>query len=121
MAALVVPAARDGRLGSSALVGLTERFARFSQVAPLVMLVTGGYMASLTFISDSLLKTTRGQLVLTMVGLWVVLSALTNVASRRLTADVESVGAERSARGASTAFSAAAAVALALLLVGGWI
>lgn len=121
MAALVVPAARDGHLDASALDRLTGGFARFSQVAPLVMLLTGGYMASRGFVAGTSLNSLRGQLVLTMVALWLVLSALNNVASRRLTAGIESTGAERSARSVSTMFSAAGVVALALLIVGGWL
>ena len=51
----------------------------------------------------------------------VVLSALTNAASRRLAAGIAPAGAERSARDVSLLLSVAAAVALELLLVGGWL
>lgn len=121
MAALVVPAARDGRLGADALGWMTGRFSRFSQVAPVVMLLTGGYMAGQAYSGVSLLGNFRGNLVLAMVVLWLVLSALTNVSSRRLVGSVESVGAERAANDASMPFYAATVVALALLLVGGWL
>lgn len=121
MAALVVPAARDGRLGADALGWVTGRFARFSQVAPVVMLLTGGYMIGQGFSGVSLLESFRGTLVLAMVVLWLVLSALTNVSSRRLVGSVESAGAGRAASDTSMLFSLAAVVALALLLVGGWL
>lgn len=121
MAVLVVPAARDGRLGADALSWLTGRFTRFSQIAPVIMLLTGGYMASQGVITDAPLDTLQGQLVVTMVVLWVVLSGLSNVASRRLIAGVESGGAEPAARNTAMVFYVAGGVALALLLVGGWL
>ena len=121
MAALVVPAARDGDLDGTALDRLTAGFGRFSQVAPLVMLLTGGYMASRGVVTDSLLASLRGQLIVAMVVLWLALSALSNAASQRLTAGIESAGVDRSACDVSVAFSAAGVVALALLLVGGWL
>lgn len=121
MAVLVVPGARDGRLDASTLVWLTGRFARFSRAAPLAMLLTGGYMASRGFVADLPLNSLRGQLVMMMVVLWLVLSVLNNAASRRLSAGIESAGAEGSARDASVLFSAAGVVALGLLLVGGWL
>lgn len=121
MAALIVPAARDGRLDADALDWLTGRFARFSQIAPVVMLLTGGYMASQGVVTDGPLDSLRGQLVVTMVGLWLVLSVLSNVASRRLVAGVGSDGDEPVARDTAMGFYVAGGVALALLLVGGWL
>lgn len=121
MAVLVVPAARDDRLDAGALVRLTHGFARISQVSPFVMLLTGGYMLSQGFITGSPLNSSQGRLVVTMVGLWVVLSVSSNVASRRLLAGIESLGVEHSARTVSTMFTVAGVAALALLFVGGWL
>lgn len=121
MAVLVVPAARDGRLGADALSWLTGRFTRFSQIAPIVMLLTGGYMASQGAITEAPLNSLQGQLVMTMIVLWLVLSGLSNVASRRLLAGVESSGVEPAARSTAMIFYVAGGVALALLLVGGWL
>ncbi|WP_306061795.1 hypothetical protein [Natronococcus wangiae] len=121
MAALIVPAARDGRFDADALSWLTGRFARFSQLAPAIMLLTGGYMASQGIVPDAPLSSLRGQLVVTMVGLWFVLSALSNAASRRLVAGVGSDGVEPAARDSAMVFYVAGGVALALLLVGGWL
>ncbi|WP_248910038.1 hypothetical protein [Halocatena marina] len=121
MAVLVVPAARDGRLRADALSWLTGRFTRFSQIAPIVMLLTGGYMASQGAITEAPLNSLQGQLVMTMIVLWLVLSGLSNVASRRLLASVESSGVEPAARSTAMIFYVAGGVALALLLVGGWL
>lgn len=121
MAALVVPAARDGRLDADAVTWLCGRFARLSQLAPVVMLLTGMYMVGAGVPTDALLASLRGYLVLTMVGLWLLLSALTVASSRRLTAGVAAVGVERAAAAARAPFAAAGVVALGLLLVGGWL
>lgn len=67
MAALVVPAARDGRLGTDALGWITGWFVRVSQAAPVIMLITGGYMVSQGAITGTPLDSLRGQHVVTMV------------------------------------------------------
>ena len=121
MAALVVPAARDGRIGSDALAWLTSRFALFSKAAPLLMFLTGMYMVGQGYPVDVLLSSARGYLVLTMIGLWIILSALTNVSSRRLAGGIEVAGVERAAKTSWTLFAVAGVVALALLFVGGWV
>lgn len=121
MAALVVPAARDGRLGPDAVRWLTRRFTWFSMAAPLVMFLTGMYMVGQRYPTDVLLSSTRGFLVLTMIGLWIVLSATTNVSGRRLAGSIDEGGARRAAKTSSPLFTLAGVVALALLLVGGWL
>ncbi|QLG60258.1 hypothetical protein [Halorarum salinum] len=121
MAVLVVPGARDGRLDPEALRWLTGQFSLLSKGAPLVTFVTGTYMVGQGYTTDALLYSSRGTLVLTMIGLWLVLSGVTNLSSRRLTGCVDEIGVERAARDARAPFAAAGVVALALLLVGGWL
>lgn len=121
MAALVIPAAREGRLGADGLSWMTGRFSLFSKVAPVVMFLTGMYMLGQGYSGDALLTSTRGNLVVTMVGLWIVLSAVTNVASRRLTTGVEVGGVEQATSGVMMMFSVAGVAALGLLFVGGWL
>lgn len=121
MAALVVPAARDGRLGADALGWMTGRFVRVSQAAPIIMLLTGGYMAIQGAITDAPLRSLRGQLVVTMVVLWFALSGLSNAASHRLTDGIESGGVESAAQNVTMLFYGAGVSALALLFVGGWL
>ena len=119
MAAVVVPAARDGRFDPDTLTWLTGRFSLFSKVAPLIMFFTGMYMIGEGYASDTLLTSARGQLVLTMIGLWVALSILTNVPSRRLIHRIEALGVEGAARNGWASFTLAGFVALGLLVVGG--
>lgn len=121
MATLVVPAARDGRFDPETLTWLTGRFSLLSTVAPLVVFLTGMYMVGEGYATDTLLTSARGQLVLTMIGLWIVLSALTNLSSRRLIDRTEAIGAREAARNGWTSFALSGVVALGLLSVGGWL
>ncbi|HET7324221.1 MAG TPA: hypothetical protein VFJ06_07810 [Halococcus sp.] len=121
MAALVVPVARDGRLGADALDWMTGWFVRVSQAAPVIMLLTGGYMVSQGAITGTPLDSLRGQLVVTMVVLWIVLSGLSNAAGRRLTDGIEAGGVESAAHRTTMLFYGAGVVALLLLVVGGWL
>ncbi|ELZ05937.1 hypothetical protein [Natrialba asiatica] len=119
MAAVVVPTARDGCFDPDGLTRLTGRFSLFSKVAPLIMFFTGMYMIGEGYASDTLLTSARGQLVLTMIGLWIALSILTNVPSRRLIDRIEAIGVEEAARNGWLSFALAGFVSLGLLVVGG--
>ncbi|WP_247002413.1 hypothetical protein [Halosolutus gelatinilyticus] len=121
MAALVVPAARDGYFDPDTLTWLTTRFSLFSKAAPLIMFFTGMYMIGEGYASDTLLTSFRGQLVLTMIGLWIALSFLTNVSSRRLIDSIETTTVEGATQNGWTSFTLAGVVALGLLVVGGWL
>ena len=118
VAALVVPAARDGRLGAEALDWLTQQYTRFSSLAALVLLATGGHLAGTRYQDGLLFETSRGHLVLTMVGLWLVLIGLSHVGRSKLS-DGLSRSARDAADDAATFFYAAGVVAVALLLVAG--
>ena len=118
VAALVVPAARDGRLGAEALDWLTQQYTRFSSLAALVLLATGGHLAGTRYTSSSLFETSRGHLVLTMVALWFLLIGLSHAGRSRLS-DGLSRSARDAADDAAMFFYAAGAVAVGLLLVAG--
>src|SRR6056297_1199838 len=118
VAALVVPAARDGRLGAEALDWFTQQYTRFSSLAALVLFATGGHLAGSKYEFSYLLESSTGHLILTMVGLWFLLIGLTHAGRSKL-ADGLSRSARDAADDAATFFYAAGAVAVALLLVAG--
>ncbi|WP_458207601.1 CopD family protein [Haladaptatus sp. NG-SE-30] len=118
MAALVIPAARDGRLSADALGWMTTRFSRFSMGAALVLFVTGGHLAGTGYSFEYLLNQPRGHLILTMVALWFVLAGLSHMASSRLTKRLDD-GPVQAANANVSLFYAAGVVALGLLLVAG--
>ncbi|WP_458187274.1 CopD family protein [Haladaptatus sp. NG-WS-4] len=118
MAALVLPAAKKGHLGSDALGWMTGRFSRFSMLSALVLFVTGGHLAGTGYTFEYLLNQPRGHLILTMVALWFVLAGLSHLASSRLTKRLDA-GAKQAATANATLFHAAGLVAVGLLLVAG--
>ncbi len=118
MAALVVPAARNGHIGEDGLRWLTTQFSRFSSLSSLVMLLTGGFLAQKLYPGSSLTGSSRGHLVLTMVVLWFVLTGLAHMSSARVTKNLED-SAKSAAKKATTWFYAAGVVAVCLLIVAG--
>ncbi|MGM0591040.1 MAG: CopD family protein [Halobacteriota archaeon] len=118
MAALVVPAARDGLLRADAVDWMARRFTYLTLASVVVLLLTGGHLAGTLYTFDSLASSGRGHLVLTMVGLWLVLAGLLHVSTRRLTAGLDG-GVEAAARDSQAWFGVSAAVAVALLVVAG--
>jgi uncharacterized membrane protein len=118
MAALVVPAARNGKLGADGLRWMTQQFSRFSSLSSLVLLLTGGFMAGNLYTGETLISGSRGHLVLTMVVLWFVLTGLSHMGSSRLKKNL-SDGVPQAAKAATTLFYVAGVVALALLVVAG--
>ncbi|GKZ15972.1 CopD family protein [Haladaptatus sp. T7] len=120
MAALVVPAARDGKLGADGIRWMTQQFTRFSSLSSVVLLLTGGFMAGDLYTTETLTGSSRGHLVLTMVVLWLALSGLSHMAGSRLKKNLDA-GAKQAAAGATTLFYVAGVVALGLLVVAGWL
>lgn len=110
MAALVVPAARNGKLGADGLRWMTQQFSRFTSLASVILLLTGGLMAGTLYTTESLPGSSRGHLVLTMVVLWFVLTGLSHVGSSRVKKNLDS-GVPQAAKSATTLFYAAAVVA----------
>ncbi|WP_433629832.1 CopD family protein [Halomicrococcus sp. NG-SE-24] len=119
VAALVVPAARNGRLGAEALDWLTGRYAQFSTLAAVVLFATGGHLAGTRYEVESLTGTGRGHLVLAMVALWFALAGLSHVGRSRLSDALDRESASDAAAGVASIFYAAGVVAVGLLLVAG--
>ena len=74
-----------------ALAGVPEggidRLQQITRASAVVLLVTGGHMAGTAYTAGSLTGTTSGWLVLVMLGLWLVLAGLVEVAAKRYESD----------------------------------
>lgn len=118
LAAFVFPAARRGRLGltADALDGLTRRFVMLSRVSFVVLLLTGGHLLGTLYGLDlgMIAATGRGQLVLAMGVLGVVLVGLVEAGGARLRK-----AGEAGLPAAERLFQAAAAVGLLLFVIAG--
>ena len=115
----VLPAARAGDLNAAPLSSITGKLTTVSRVSSLLLFVTGGHMAGTGYTVESLTGSPRGHLVLTMVGLWLVLTALVEVGASRLTEGTEADKVRAPARNATRIMQAATVVSLLLLVVAG--
>ncbi|MFD1514528.1 hypothetical protein [Halomarina rubra] len=116
---IVVPATRAGLLSGEALLFVRRRFAYLTGVSVLVLLVTGGHLAGTLYTADSLQTSYRGQLVLSMVGLWALLAISLYGGFRRLSGLSSEQSLEPVAAEARPWFLAASVVSLLLLVVAG--
>ncbi|APW97426.1 copper resistance protein CopD [Halobiforma lacisalsi AJ5] len=120
VAFVVLPLARDGEFNTtSPLETISGKLTTISRTSALVLLLTGGHLAGNRYTSESLFSSTNGQLVLLMVVLWLALTGLVEVGSKRFESGLNGKKLREPARDALGLYRAAAVVAIALLLVAG--
>ncbi|KDE58807.1 copper resistance protein CopD [Halostagnicola sp. A56] len=120
VAFVVVPLARDGAFNSTApLETISGKLATISRTSSLVLFLSGSHLAAVVYDSNTLFFSLRGRLVLLMVALWLVLTALVEVATKRFESGLNGKKLREPARDALPLFRAAAIVSVALLLVAG--
>ncbi len=119
VAGVVLPMARDGDLNAEPTERVVESLTTWSRAAAALTFVTGGHLAGTRYGLSELAGSFRGQLVLTMLGLWVVLTGLVEVGSSKLRAGLQERRVRAPAREGLPWFRAAALAGFALLLVAG--
>jgi putative copper export protein len=119
VSAAVVPLAQRSDAGVLALDVMAKRYALLARASTVVIFVTGVHMAATGYTVDSLLAGGRGHLVLTMLGLWVVLMALSEVATARFRRALDQQKIRTAGRESRLLFAAGSVVAVVLLLLGG--
>lgn len=120
----VLPLARNGEFNAAPLESLSGRLTTLSRTSAVVLLVTGGHLAGAIYTFDgdggsSLFASTRGQLVIAMVLLWLALAALVEIGTTRFETGLEAKKVREPARDALPIFRAASLVAVGLLVVAG--
>ena len=115
----VLPTAREGLANAEPLEPVVGKLRWLSRTSALVLLATGGHMAATLYTVERLTGSTRGHLVLGMVGLWLALAGLVEVGSARLADGFGQKKVREPAREARPFFLGATTVAVALLVVGG--
>lgn len=115
----VLPLARDGDVQPGPVASIVGRLRNLSRLSALVLLLTGGHMAGTGYEFSGLIETTRGNLVLAMVALWLVLIVLVEVAGGRFASGLDAGKLREPARNVTRLFQLAAVVALGLLVVAG--
>ncbi len=117
----VVPLARDGDMNPEVLGGITSGVSWITRIGALVFLVTGGHMAATVYGSEGLFMPPRGHVVLTMLGLWVVMTGLVEVGGSKIRSALDEGKVRTAARDGGTFLRAAAVVGLVLLVLGGYL
>lgn len=119
VAVAVLPTAQDGTANAEPLSRIVGALRWLSRASAAVVLLTGAHMAVTGYTVATLAGTTRGHLVLAMVGLWVLLIGLVEVGAGRLADGFDRRKVREPASAARPFVLAAAAVAAAALVVGG--
>jgi uncharacterized membrane protein len=117
--AAVHPLAMDGDIAPDAYGSVVTKLQWVTRASALVLFVTGGHMAGTGYGLGDLTGSTGGYLVLTMLGLWLVLTATVEVGSARVLRGVDGRKIREPAREARPLFLAAVVVAVGLLVVAG--
>lgn len=92
VAAVVLPAARTGKIDPPALGVIFARFRWLTRISVLVTFVTGGHLAGTLYTTSTLSGSTAGQIVLVMLGLWLLMAAVIEIGTARA---MRSVRAEK--------------------------
>lgn len=90
-----------------------------TRVGALVFLATGGHLAGTSYEFATLVGTGRGHLVLTMLGLWIVLTGLIEMLGAKMARQLDEGRLQTAGRETVWFSRAAGVVAVALLVVGG--
>lgn len=112
----IVPLAATGNIKASPLASVAGKLRTISRLSALLLLVSGALMAAEEFTVTTLTETVAGHLVLGMIVLWLLLTALVEVATGRLIDGTDRDKVREPAREARMLFRAAVVVA-ALALV----
>lgn len=114
----VLPALRDGEGSTKMVERLSSRFTVLSLACAVVLFLTGGHLAGTLYTFEGLVETTRGNLVLTMTALWLVLAVVLHVGTRKLDAGVEKGKLRQPAKDALPWYIVGSVLGVALLVVG---
>ncbi|WP_439028630.1 transporter [Haloarchaeobius sp. DT45] len=117
----LLPSALDGSLNASPMESVVGRFRWITRGSSLLLFVTGGHLAGTLYtIGDgggiSLFGSPRGHLVLTMLGLWLVLTGLCEVGASKLAGGFSEKKVRSPAADAKPFLYAASLVAVLLLV-----
>jgi uncharacterized membrane protein len=121
VAGAVIPAARSELLSTEGLTLIARRFWYLTVGSVLLLLFSGGHLAGTLYTAETLQSTGRGNLVLAMVGLWLVLAVVLFFGFRRLISDLPEKSAVAAATKARPWFLGASIISIALLVVAGFL
>lgn len=115
----VLPTARSGDIRANSFESIIGRLTMGSRVSALLMFVTGGHLAGTRYTVGTLFGSGRGHLVLSMLALWLVLTALVEIGQSRAKDGLEQKKVRTPAENAAPLYLGAALVAVLLLVNAG--
>ena len=114
----VLPALRDGDGTSTFADRLSSRFTVVSVASAAVLFLTGGHLAGTMYTFEGLVETTRGNLVVAMTALWLVLAGVLHIGTKKLDDGVEKGKIREPASAAYPWFVVGSVLGVVLLVVG---
>jgi len=99
----VLGPALSGDLDAGSFDAIVDKLAWVSRASALVLFVTGGHLAGTLYTVESLTGTGRGNLVLAMLALWLVLAGLVEVGAGRIQDGTDEITVREPARSARLA------------------
>ncbi len=117
----VLPLAKDGDVNPELLGAVTSGVSLITRIGALVFIATGGHMAATVYGAEGLFTPPRGHVVLTMLGLWFVMTGLVEVGGSKIRSALEDGKVRTAARDAGILYNAAAALGFVLLVLGGYL
>ena len=113
----VLPTVQGGSIGADSLETILDRFLAVTRLSALVLLVSGGLMASRY--GGGLTATTPGQLVLGMTVLWLLFTGVSEDAGCKLRTGLESESTGTAVARSRRRFDVAGVLAVLLLIDAG--
>jgi uncharacterized membrane protein len=115
----VLPASTAGSISAAAMETISSRLSWLTRLSAVVFVATGGHLAGTSYTAESLFGTGRGQLVVAMLILWLVLTALVEIGCKRLGGSAAAADVDAAVDTTRPIFLAAGAVAVLLLVDAG--
>lgn len=115
----VLPASAAGSISSAAMETISTRLSWLTRISAVVFVATGGHLAGTGYTAESLIGTGRGQLVVAMLVLWLVLTGLVEIGCKRLGGSAAAANVDTAVDTTRPVFLAAGGVALLLLVDAG--
>ena len=115
----VLPASTAGSISAAAMTAITSRLVWLTRSSALVFITTGGHLAGTRYTGETLFSTGRGQLVVTMLVLWLALTALVEIGVKRFDRSVAAADVPTAVDATRWIFLLAGVLAAALLVDAG--
>lgn len=115
----ILPSALEGTIDPDPLQVIVSRLQWITRISALLLLISGGHLAGTLYTVETLTGTVGGYLVLAMLVLWLVLTGLIEVGSKKLASGLANRKLREPARAARPFYYGAAVVAILLLINAG--